>query len=425
LKSVKFGIRLTVFFSPPYNLLETIKMRLVRNDCTAALIPVAFTIALCVSPALSGLTGAGIIKLRVTAELANVREKPDIMSAVLEQLPEGAVIEAERKEGEWFAVLVKREEGGLTTGYVHESLIQVIEEEPERKKPEAPPRIEKKLVAEKEERPVEERARAAPVFLPEKEEGLSMSVWLGGRYATVGDLNDGTSGAVRRYRELFLEGAESSRDPGSLHFGRQFGIEFRLPLAYGFSMAFGGEYFSGERESEVIFEVGSSQIVARTKPRIRAVPLNVSLLYHPGPHLYLRAGLEYTFARCSYFYGLEQPQSWQEDEGHADAGALGFLIGVGTEWQLFSRVSFVAEAAYRRARLGDLEGVNVYRDSTGYGLTEKGTLYYFEVKPSSGGVFPLVYVREQEPADASVIIAREAVLSLTGLSIKLGFRFRI
>ncbi|MEW5900386.1 MAG: SH3 domain-containing protein [Acidobacteriota bacterium] len=366
------------------------------------------------------------IKLQVTAEQANVREKPDIMSAVLEQLPEGAILEAERKEGEWFAVLVEREEGGSVLGYVHESLVKVIKGEPQKKEQEPQPQVERKPVAEKEEKPAPPPAQA-PAISPQeqKEEGMSMALWLGWRYAAIGDLNDGASGAAGYYQAMFQGSADASGEAKSLHFGRLFGLELRLPLSYGFSLAFGGEYFSGVRASEVIFEIGSSQFIAKAEPRVRAVPLNVSLLYYPGPHLYLRAGIEYTFARCGYLYRLEQPLSWQEDEGYADAGALGYLLGIGTEWQLFSGLSCVAEAAYRRARFGDLEGVNIYRESTGYGSTKKGGLYYFEVKPSSGGVFPLVYVREQEPADASVIIAREAVLSLTGLSLKLGFRFRI
>lgn len=382
-------------------------------------------LALSIFSILCAAAAAEIIKLRVTAEQANIREKPDIMSAILEQLPEGSVIEAERKEGEWFAVLVKTAEGGAVTGYVHESLVQVIEEEPAKQEMKPEPQAERKPAAEKEEKPVEERVQAPPVFPPEeREEGRSISLWFGGRYAAIGDLNDGASGAVRYFQEVNLAGAEPSGGAKPLHFGRLFGLELRLPLRYGFSVALGGEYFSGERAGEITFGTGISSSVVETRPRVSAVPLSISLLYFPGPHLYLRAGLEYTFARCRYLYRLEQPLSWREEEGYADAGAFGYLLGVGTEWRLLSGFSFVAEALFRHARLSGFDGVNIERASTGYGSTKKGTLYYFEVRPSAAGTFPLVYVREQKPADAAVITAREAVLNLTGLSLKFGFRFR-
>ena len=61
-------------------------------------------------------SGDAGIKLRVTAEQANVREKPDIVSAILQQFPEGATLEAERKEGEWYAVLLEKEGGGFVLG---------------------------------------------------------------------------------------------------------------------------------------------------------------------------------------------------------------------------------------------------------------------------------------------------------------------
>src|SRR4030043_2035257 len=90
--------------------------------------PSAFVLVIMIL--VGGTAWGGGIKLRVAAEQANIREKPDIMSAILQQLPEGATLEAERKEGEWYAVLVEKEEGGFILGYVHESLVMVIEAAP-------------------------------------------------------------------------------------------------------------------------------------------------------------------------------------------------------------------------------------------------------------------------------------------------------
>jgi len=44
------------------------------------------------------VTPARPMKIKVTAEQANLREKPDIGSGIVQQIPEGTVLEADRKE---------------------------------------------------------------------------------------------------------------------------------------------------------------------------------------------------------------------------------------------------------------------------------------------------------------------------------------
>ena len=74
--------------------------------------------------------GSAVIKLKVTAEIANVRVKPFIGSNIVRQFPEGAILEAELKEGEWFLVKIEPDETGTVSGYVHESLVLALEEIP-------------------------------------------------------------------------------------------------------------------------------------------------------------------------------------------------------------------------------------------------------------------------------------------------------
>ena len=69
---------------------------------------------------------ARTMKIKVTAEQANLREKPDIGSGIVQQIPEGTVLEADRKEGEWFFVRYALEDGGVLGGWIHESLVEVV-----------------------------------------------------------------------------------------------------------------------------------------------------------------------------------------------------------------------------------------------------------------------------------------------------------
>ncbi|MGB7294066.1 MAG: SH3 domain-containing protein [Candidatus Aminicenantales bacterium] len=379
--------------------------------------------------------GADGIKLRVAAEQANIREKPDITSPLLQQLPEGAILEAERKEGEWFAVLVEKAEGGAVIGYVHESLVVVLEA-----KPAEPPGEEQaeetKTVRERPAQKPAEPVKEEPHFVPPpvrpasaaalEEDRLAVAFWLGGRYAAVGDLNDGSKGLARYYETRLAAAGEG--DVEALHFSYLLGAEVRLPLAFGFYLCLGTEYGSGETASSVFFVEGSQEVTFETKPRVRAIPISLSLVYYPMPVLYLKAGVDYTFARCGYSYRLTEAdprlmtESWQEWTGEAGSSGFGYLAGLGFDWNLASRVSLTAEAVYRHSRLADLGGKDVYKESSAYESIEEGKLYYIEVDTGTAEVVPLVFVREKRPAEAGVISVRKAELDLSGFCLKLGIR---
>lgn len=99
------------------------------------------------------------IRLRVVSEQANIRLRPDIASEMLWQVAQGTELEAERKEGEWYLVTVGKPDGSRIQGYVHESLVEVMDsgvkpipvapvrqpEEPRLKAVEVRPRPEKQV----------------------------------------------------------------------------------------------------------------------------------------------------------------------------------------------------------------------------------------------------------------------------------------
>lgn len=379
----------------------------------------------CLVPFLCGVAvGSAAFKLRVTSEQANIREKPDIASAVLLQVPEGTPLEAEKKEGEWYAVKIEQEGGGFLLGYVHESLVKVVEAPEEKTK--IKETVEEKPLETKsqEPTPVPSQARAprtTPVSEP-KTERFSLSLWLGGRYASVGDLNEGAKGMVQTYE--YMLGARGEGEVNSVHLGYLFGVEARLPLGSGFFFSIGAEYFSGENTSSVFYEDGSFQDLFTTKPQVRAVPISFSLSYYLLPYAYVKAGLEYTFGRCAYFYRFQKKDFWQEWEGHASSGSWGYQIGLGGDWKLFSDASFIAELIYRHSRISELKGENSYRQSDGHNSREEGKLYFFQVMTTGEDRVPLVFVREKKPTEAGVSDYRDAELSLSGLSLRAGIRIR-
>jgi hypothetical protein len=167
-----------------------------------------------------------------------------------------------------------------------------------------------------------------------------------------------------------------------------------------------------------------------TKPSLRTTPVNLALVFYPQRFFYVRAGLDYTFARCAYFYRLsypdpgEQTEFWQEWTGKASSSGFGFELGLGLEYTLGSFLSVIAEGAYRHGRLNSLDGDDFYQESTGYQSRERGPLYRFEASAGGKETYPLVFVREKEPTEAGVMDVRRAEIDLSGYSLKIGLKVR-
>jgi opacity protein-like surface antigen len=379
----------------------------------------------------AAMAWSGGIKLRVSAEQANIREKPDIMSAILQQLPEGATLEAERKEGEWYSVQLQKEEGGFVLGYVHESLVMVIEAAPQaplqrervqEEKPEAVRPVEKK----REEPPLTPAPTPTAPTEMEKRERIHAILWLGGRHAAVGDLNEGAEGLARYYESRLS--AVMDGEVEELHFGFLFGAEVRVALASDFYFSLGLEHSSGKTSSAVSYKGGSSEASYSTEPRLRTTPISLALVIYPVRFVYVKAGLDYTLARCDYFYRYSYPdqiaqtESWQEWKGKASSSGFGYQIGLGLDWPLGSRISLIAEAAYRYSRLKSFEGEDIYQESTGYQTAEEGTLYHIRVSAGGKKTYPTVFIRNREPTEAGVMEVRRAELDLSGYGVRLGIR---
>src|SRR5512138_2730365 len=135
---------------------------------------------------------AQAVKLKVTADQANLREKPDIGSSIIQAIPSGTILEADRKEGEWYFVRYTLEDGGVIGGWIHESLVEVlgpgepIKPPAVRPAPKTPPR-------ERARRPAGQGGIRAPEFrtgtIP-----LEFAVSMGIATLAPSDLNNGTRG---------------------------------------------------------------------------------------------------------------------------------------------------------------------------------------------------------------------------------------
>ncbi len=382
--------------------------------------------------AATAASAAATIKLRVTAELANIRQSPSISSIIVRQIPERAILEAVRKEGEWYFVTLEPDETGNVSGYVHESLVLPLDEAPvPEKKTRAVERTEPPVSKTVEEKPAE----IPPPTIPREDQtaeepgasgewpGISLVLAAGGIDARIGDINQGAQGLADYY--AFQLGT-NKRTVNEVHLALLFGAEVLVPLSPQFALSAGAEYYGASRASTVTFGSSAAITAFGATPEFRAIPVKLGLVYSPARFFYGKIGFLAAFAKAGYDYRVTYAdKSTEQWTGQATATGLGFFGGLGLDLEISPRFAFIAELSAQSAKIKGFSGTDTHQKSTlAEPETQKGRLYAFVAQPHPDQSFPLVFVRDKLPTEAFVANPREASLDLTGLALKAGFKIR-
>lgn len=387
--------------------------------------------------------GSAVIKLKVTAEIANVRVKPFIGSNIVRQFPEGAILEAELKEGEWFLVKMEPDETGTVSGYVHESLVLALEEIPVEAPVPAPVLVPPPVEKERETTPpaaipapktkdIEPAENKPSVYEATREIMVAAAagspvyvfLWGGGGMTAVGDLNAGAEGLAAFYAAQINRSAD--QDVAPVRTGLQFGGELGFSVLPGLRLAVGAELLRAEKESVLAF-TGDTEIPASftAKPAFSALPVYVSLVYYPLDFVYIKAGIGYFFAQAKYRYVFTHGDVLRDWQGETNAGGAGFLGGIGIDLSLGRHFCLTAELIGRYAKIFGFSGTNTYRDEvSAEPYVETGRLYAYDAWSSSRTAYPLVFIRDKKPLESGVENAREASLDLSGISLRIGFKYK-
>jgi len=386
-------------------------------------------------------------KLKVVTEQANIRLKPSIGSIIIKQVPEGTILESTGQEGEWYLIKLTPDELEQVSGYVHESMVIIIEGPP--KEQEEPEIIEETEIVEEqaiikvqeetekpeEEEIIEETPSQEPVITPPSQPVVTppspskppkflfdLVLSGGGSFISGGDLNDGSQGFADYRSNILAVRPQGQAKPA--HLSYILGGELTLALSSHFSLGIGVDYFLGERESVVEFPDDPSSETLTTHPKIQAVPLRLAISYYPVPNFYAKIGIEYYLAKCAYYYRSERVGSFEEWRGEATAQDFGILAGLGFEFELTPSFNFIIEATVRYARISGFKGKDRSKDSTGTNHIEEGTLYFYRVQTAGEDSYPFLFIREDPPTEANVFDPREAVINFSGLSLKTGFKIK-
>lgn len=376
----------------------------------------------CLAP-LAAAGAADQVRLKVTAELANVRLRPSIGSVIIRQIPEGNILESLRKEGEWYLVRLEADDRGNTSGYVHESLVLPMEEtvRPARK-----PQMIEPVVKQ----PAERAAEGQPPVISQEgtleaagATGWSVAMTTGGQYTLGGEMNSG----AQAFADFFAtrSGVAGDAEVSPVHLSFVFGGEISFDLATGVALVLGADFYNASVSSQVNYVRAKATDVYTTKPRFQAVPLRLGLAFYPARSFAIKAGISYTIARCGYSFSYAQDNFSQEMIGEADGGGLGAWAALALELPLSDNLAFLVEATGHYAPLKGFEGTGTFSDSTTTTPTEEnGKLWAYNYVQSGRTISPLLLIRSQRPAEAYVENAREAQIDFSGMSLKAGVRVR-
>jgi opacity protein-like surface antigen len=377
----------------------------------------------------AGSAQALTTKLKVTADQANLREKPDIGSSIVQAIPAGTMLEADRKDGEWYFVRYKLEDGGVIGGWIHESLVTVLEQGAAAGAPVAKPAAGTPAPA-----PSPRSARTGQtsgIKPPEFRTGsipLEFAVSVGVAALSPSDLNDGTQGYVQW--SAAAAGLTAPKQADLLHLAGMIGFELSYRFSPRLAFGIGADYMRGSNNDSIGL-TGPVPETVSTKPSIRAVPVKLMVRYYPGAGFYLRGGLGIYAVKAGYFFRHENADASEQWQGSASTSGLGAEAAFGGEWGLGPRTILFVEAGLRMASFTGLTGKSRYRSSGIVSIDqsvnpnedEAGLLFFFH-KTAGEPAFPLIAVRAAIPSEEGVADARQARINISGTSLRVGVRYR-
>lgn len=272
----------------------------------------------------------------------------------------------------------------------------------------------------------------ASAFEGESKASLTIRLYGGLGYQTVGDLNAGLTGFSD---SIIYLGTASGYSAGggysAMHWGFDLGGDIVFQFNPNLGIGIGSGYFRTTKTSDLKLTAmlpGLHNENFTFTPTVSVVPIRASLfVFIPAGRalkISLHAGPEYYLASLSSHIRDDYPAWWWNERDDKTTGrGFGVQGGIGFEVRLSGELSLLLEGQGRLAKVNELTGTHSYQNSFGFQEQQKGTLYYWTdlwaFKP-----FPYVFVNDTFPSEPWQQNARKAVLDLSGWSAVAGFVFR-
>jgi hypothetical protein len=251
--------------------------------------------------------------LKVRVQTAHVRSEPDAASEVIARLSSGTLLESAGRDGAWYEVTVNDQSGKAVTGYIHNSVVDVIAGETE----------------EEQERPRSAAHRETPRF-------RSAKSFAGGGFKLLGGLSMGN---LNLSEDISADKKKTSKIDfmGGLGFESAGRIAIELDLLYS----------PGGAIIKAIDSASKAKLTISGTAITIPVMLKLRLLRGTTPFVLAGGEVGYTLSQKLVTTGIDGAQTGEEDISE-DVNRLlyGVVLGGGVELQA-GGLNLVLEARYR------------------------------------------------------------------------------
>lgn len=222
----------------------------------------------------------------------------------------------------------------------------------------------------------------------------------------------------------------------------QWEVELRFDLTrwIGIGIATSAAFDKKNESSVSLSRIGYQSLYTTTltyKPHIKSFPIRLNLYYSPlyisKASVFVSAGIGFYPTKISQYryYSMKSPfgEGWNSFDWEVSREfALGFHAGGGAEVQLLQRIALVLEFQYRHIKMSGLKGKMVITTNSGTQDEINGILYYYKEFDENIVAQYAKFEVHSEPPLIGVGFpteVREAILDLSGYSIRIGIRIKL
>jgi hypothetical protein len=254
-----------------------------------------------------------------------------------------------------------------------------------------------------------------------------LSIILTGGYCSmkVGDINNFLKSLDNYLRETTdYEGGKIE----TLNYFPDLSLELRLDLSSRFAVSLGMGVMS--KKGETGFDCTGifppyTYYRSYVKQEIKVLPLTLKIYYSMLSssrfHLSLDFGLAYFFSKFSLIIYESNPLMPLPVTYSISSRGPGLIGGIGFEYNLANFLALVFEAQGRYSKLRGPEGNTYGTVEDGGGVLYIGEKYY----AAHNRFRPYLITSSSKPSGGDLRNFREAVMDLSGLSLKLGLRIKL
>lgn len=279
-------------------------------------------------------------------------------------------------------------------------------------------------------------------FRPVSAEKISLKLSFNTNFIGDGDINTW----VESFNSLWTDwqnskGGQLRGEFVPIHYGNSYELELRIPIVAGFALNLSGTRHSSQKEGQIFYvnEGGDQEETHAINNKVTAIPFKIGFSYSMAlPYvsdLYVNAniGRHIVFVQYKniekyeaiFFSTGNEFAYWFEKDTKFNSESLGFYASLGLEYDLVRFIAFTAEVEKVWSNVDGFKGPFTYTSFDVPNESGKASLYYYESNQwDLNRSFSTLSAHEKKPEEDYIRNIRQGKLNFSGISLKIGIRFK-